>query len=517
MKSKLNFVWLFGTINSLIIVILGNIIFSFIHPQLDLTKNKIHSLSPITKKIVSQLDDVVEIKAFVSEQLPLQLSSLKDNLLLFLNNYQNLSGHKIKVTVLDPNKNEQAKQEANRIGLGPIQFSTIENDKFQVSQGYFAVAIAYQDKSEVIPTLENFANLEYYLTSTIKKVTSEKLKTIAFAAGHQENSPSQLEIATKIISQSYQWQIVDLGDKNATFNKNIDLLIINNPKEKFLERSKLVLDQIIQSGKGVILLIDKINVDNSLIPNKSDNNLNDLLTYYGFKIKDSLILDPSAVIASFRDQTGNSFITAYPFWVKILQNRINKEFTPLAGINTLIFNWVSPIELEKNAIWLVKTTPYSWEEKNPILLPNRDFGKEKIENQGEKIIVGFQNQKMASFFADKNPNNLIKQIGEDGLISNQNQLKMVVVSDADFINDESISNNQENLVFFMNLVDFLTQEEDLNQIRSKTLALYPINIPQDKQKQLIKIINLTAPLFVSFIAYFLVFLIRKKIILQEKF
>ena len=122
------------TINIILVVIGLNLLVQFLPLQLDLTANKIHTISPQSKQIVQQSEDIITIKAFVSENLPGQLVSVKESLKNTLDQYDKAGGNKLKVKWVDPTKNQQAATEAQSLGIQPIRFSSVEKDQFQVTQ-----------------------------------------------------------------------------------------------------------------------------------------------------------------------------------------------------------------------------------------------------------------------------------------------------------------------------------------------------------------------------------------------
>ena len=75
------------------------IVVNFLSYQLffrwDLTQNKVYSISKVSKNTVGKLDDIVNVKAYFSENLPGQLFSLRQEVEDILDEYQNYSKHHI--------------------------------------------------------------------------------------------------------------------------------------------------------------------------------------------------------------------------------------------------------------------------------------------------------------------------------------------------------------------------------------------------------------------------------------
>jgi len=492
-------------VNTLIIVILLNVIAANIDWRFDLTGNKIHSLSKSTKQILSGLDDIVTMEVFLSEQVPEQLIPIKNNLVWFIQNYEKSSSGNLKVKFLDPNKDPQALEKANQLGIPPMEFSTLKKDKFEVSRGYLALVVSYGDKNEIISALQDFPNLEYHLTSAVKKVSQEKLKTIAFSSGHGETDLSQISLAKQVLSQSYEWQATNFAEDEAKFNPEIDVLVVNSPKDEFGREEKIIIDQYLQQQKGVLVLVDQYNVDNNLYPLKTNHNLNDLLQHYGITLKEEMVLDQSAALAGFRTEQGG-IIVPYPYWIKITPSGFNRQLTPASSLETLTLMWVSPLELEKEAQWLIKTSPNSWQQETVSnLAPNQRFTLPPKEEQKESFLAAIQTNPASSFFSEE-PNQEEKEKLQLSNWKKENSqgVKLAVIGDGDFIKDIFVQDHQGNLQFFLNVVDFLAQEKDLIAIRSKPIISRPIRSLSDQAKQIIKIANLLSPIILAAATFFLI-------------
>ncbi|PJC01423.1 MAG: hypothetical protein CO073_03605, partial [Candidatus Komeilibacteria bacterium CG_4_9_14_0_8_um_filter_36_9] len=77
-----------------ILIILGifiviNVLVSFLPVRWDLTEGKDFSISPTTKRIVKELDDVVTIKAYFTNDLPGRLIPLRQQVNDILDEYAN--------------------------------------------------------------------------------------------------------------------------------------------------------------------------------------------------------------------------------------------------------------------------------------------------------------------------------------------------------------------------------------------------------------------------------------------
>jgi len=480
-------------VNILVAAVLLNILAQFLPFAFDLTAGKTHSLSKSSKEIISSVNDIITVKAYISGNLPAQLTPLKQTVKNILDKYEKLSKGKIKISFYDPQKDPKLEQEALTTGITPLQFSSYEKDQFQMTQGFFGLAIFYADQKEIIPALQEINNLEYQITAAINKITKEKLPQIAFSQGLGETESEKFQNMEDFLQSNYKVAKVSLTEKEAELNKDIAAIIVVGAKEKLSSKAKFLLDQYLMNGKGVIILNDKVTIaEGGLFGQEVNNDLDDFLKYYGIGLEKSLIIDPSAALANFRSQYG-AFIIPYPFWVKLRPENVSREFPPTAAIESAVFPWVSPLNLDKEAKPLLKTTAKAIAT---TAFSNLSPDQKWEEISGEKkqfVIAALQTKGFDSFFAQNNEkDNLTKDTKTPEFKAEAGEIKLAVVGDSNFIEDQTTASYPENAQFFMNLVDYLAADSKLIAIRSKTVFTRPLKMLDEKQKQMVRIINLVA-------------------------
>ncbi|MBK9107527.1 MAG: GldG family protein [Saprospiraceae bacterium] len=94
--------------------------------RLDLTENNAFTLSKATKNILNDLEDHVEVTAYFSEGLPVDIAKSKEELDNLLNEYSNLSKGKLTYTFVNPNESPTAEEEASKAGIRPVMINVRE-------------------------------------------------------------------------------------------------------------------------------------------------------------------------------------------------------------------------------------------------------------------------------------------------------------------------------------------------------------------------------------------------------
>ena len=490
-----------------------NIIANIYHKRIDLTENKIYSLSKPSIKIVSNLKDNLIIKCFFSDELPEQYELNKRYLRDLLEEYRSYSHGKIKFEFIDPDVETEWKSKLPALGVPKIQVSGVSQDKFEVKNIYMGIVFYYQDKKEVIPVLKTTDGLEYSISSIIKKLTAEKLKTVGFLAMGGESIPETG--ATRIANTLRKYRNVETVRlvKYLPIEDNIDLLVIIGPRMKYSEWTKYQIDQFIMKGKPVIFLIDSVLVDFQLFNAiKNTINVNDLLKKYGVEVTDKVIADYYNQRVAVERKVGNFIVqntVNYPFYP--LFTNLNKKFPFLADFDALYFPIITDIKILDNKTtakidYLFKSSKKSYLQSYPYYLtPLQEWDLSKF-NSGKEYIGGVViTGKLKSAFTKKDlpkleDKKLSKQKNKEPYeifnldnitkhyIPSTDKGRVVVISDSDFVGDVLIDKNMAS--FFLNLVDWALDDTGLVNIRTKGMKIRPLKDVSQDEKFIIKLINI---------------------------
>jgi gliding-associated putative ABC transporter substrate-binding component GldG len=431
------------------ILVVVNFLSYQIFTRFDLTENKAYSISQVSKKTVKELDDIVNIKVYFSEDLPSQFITLRQEVGDILDEYEAYSDGNIRIEFINPDDDESTARELYTKGIPQLTFQTFEKDKAQVVNGYMGMTISFGDNTEVIPVLDkDTSSLEYQVTTAIKKITAEQMATIAFLASNgTANLQQEISSAYQAVSELYSVDIVDLAEQEE-IPAAITTLIIAGPKEEFSEAQLETLEAFLARGGNVLALVDGVLIEQGLQARANNTGLESLLAERGVSLENNLVADVRNAMASF-SQGFMTFSTNYPFWPKITSDSFNKDNSAVSGLESVVLRWASSLDIaseqEENIIPLAYTSPKAWQEKDKFNLnPQQNIRKS-----------GDQKFTLAALI----------EAGQEG------EGRIIVVGDSDFIVN---NNNADNLTFFQNLVDSLSLDDDLISIRSKTVTSRPI-------------------------------------------
>jgi len=443
--------------------------------RFDITQNKDYSISNVSKKTAKNIDDIINIKAYFSGNLPPKYLNLQQEIKDILDEYESYSKGKINIEYIDPTTDE-IKAELKKKGIPALRFNVMKNDAFEVVQGYIGLSFEYADKQEIIPMISNTANLEYNVTLAIKKIIADSVPVLGIVSSNGVVKKEEMGFALRKLQELYEIKFIDLKADDK-ISDSVKTLMIVGPKEKFGEEELKKIDEFVISGRPLVLLADGINVERGMKVSKNNTDVNKILENYGLKINNDLILDTSSGRASF-SQGFLTFMVDYPLWPKVISDNFNQNNVMVANLSSLMLPWVSSIEKTKeidglNTIYLARSTRNGWAQKDNFKLNPQEISKTKGEN-GQYNFAIFAQGKLKSAFSDKEIDNA----------------RLIVVSDSDFTTDVFLKQNPDNLIFFQNLVDGLSLDEDLITIRSGGISEKPLKPVSKEKKSLLRYLNI---------------------------
>jgi ABC-type uncharacterized transport system involved in gliding motility auxiliary subunit len=106
-------------------LVMVNLLGSYIGGRLDLTPGNAYTLSPATGRLVRDLDDLVTVKLFASQELPAEVALMKRDVDDLLRDLRSAGRGQVRIVERDPSDDEAARREAESLGIQPVQFKAI--------------------------------------------------------------------------------------------------------------------------------------------------------------------------------------------------------------------------------------------------------------------------------------------------------------------------------------------------------------------------------------------------------
>lgn len=544
-----------------LVIFLANFIGSKKFLRVDLTEEKIHSLSETTIDILqddSLIKEELRFEVYLEGDLPPKLRKLQLALKEKLSELKAYGGANIFFEFINPAKEESRKEEIfsqlYEQGLQPTKVSTLVGGTKSDMLLFGGVMLRTIDNRNIpiqilspsnldpnsgaaIPVpidfipVENIINdLEYLLLEGIYKAVNPNRKKIGFLQGHGELKELERYDVTFELSKFHAVEDITLNGKLNSLN-NFDALVIAKPTKPISEKDKYLIDQFIMKGGKVAWLIDPVEVNqDSLDFNEQtfglERELNDIdeqIFTYGVRLNKDLVIDVNSIKIPLGGNLYKWYY--YPFI------RTEKIDIPIVNnVNPIRLKYASTMDLLKNPeitkTPLLVTSEKSITYKIPVRINYQMIGlKEEVIKYNatpNRIVAAMLEGKFKSNFRNRLTANFLKNAPvkhrDEGV-----QNKMLVISDGDIINAEvdSFQNRKGKMIvrplninfdkfdrsmtfgnkeFFVNAMESLMGLDDLIPLRSKTITLRPLNKAKvASERTYWKAINVFIPILVIFI------------------
>jgi len=466
---------------TLVIIVLVNIIGSFVYTRFDLTSEKRYTLSDTSKDILRNLDDYVYFRVYLEGEFPAGFKKLRKETKEMLDEFRAYSKF-IDYEFINPSESSDAaeRQETYKIlwqnGLNYYTETVQTNTGIQQILIWPGIIMSYRENEKAIDllsgqsgqsqetVLNNSAqDLEYKLISAIKEISTTMKPTIAFVDGHGELADLEVYDIANTLSKKYIIKRATLNeqlnslmkrdldsDSNIVIKPAYDAIILARPTEPFSEKDKFILDQYIMYGGKVMWLIDAVNASMDSLQNAESTmglamnlNLDDQLFKYGIKLNKNLLLAyPCAQIGLVTGQGNNLQSTLLPWYYFPLLGPAS-EHPIVRNLEAVKADFVSSLETTTSApeiqkIPLLKTSDYTKASSAPVYIsleilnerPNASMFPQKGMTTAYLL-----NGRFTSLYENRMPAS-ITEAKEIGFKEESVPTSMIVIADGDIIRNQ---------------------------------------------------------------------------------
>lgn len=541
-----------------VVIILVNFIGSKKFLRMDLTEEKIHSLSEKTIEILqndSLIKDELRFEVYLEGDLPPELRKLQLALKEKLSELKAYGGSNIYFEFIDPAKDETQKQKVYEqifeFGLRPTKVSslvggsktdqmvwggiilrTVGNNNIPIQimipsnvdpKTQTAIPV-FADRIPIEPIIND---LEYLLLEGIYKAVNPNRKKIGFLQGHGELTEAQRFDVTDELKKFHAVDDVVVGGKLDAL-KGYDALIVAKPTKPISEKDKYLIDQFIMKGGKVAWLIDPVVVDTDSLQimdqtfglERNLNLIDEQLFTYGVRLNKDLVIDINSAKIRLGSELYNWF-----YYPTIDSWRIKNPIVD--NVNPIRLKYASTLDLLQNKeitkVPLLMTSEKSVTYKVPVRINYQMIGlKEEVVKynaQPNQIVAVMLSGKFKSNFINRLTDNFVKN-SPVKFIKESVENTMLVISDGDIINApvDSFENSRGEMIirpmrinldrddraafygnkeFFVNAMEGLMGINDLIPLRSKTITLRPLNKTKvAKERKMWNAINVFIPMLI---------------------
>ena len=238
----------------------------------DLTGQKLYSLTDQTKEFVSNMQEDVTIYVLVNEDN--QDTTLGQT----LQRYDDLSSH-IKVEYVDPNINPRFHTQYTDSAININSLIVVSGKRSKVVN-YSSIYESSYDYTTGASTTTGYDG-EGQITSALDYVLSDDLPKVYLTKGHGEYTLSGT-FNTALEKENVEYKTVNLMDLDAV-PQDAACLIINGPQSDFSADDKDKVIGFLEQGGNVVLITSYTDDETP--------NLDELLAYMGMSVADGLVIE----------------------------------------------------------------------------------------------------------------------------------------------------------------------------------------------------------------------------------
>ena len=447
----------------------------------DLTDDSLFTLSPATKELVNDLDDILTINFFASNDPPVQIAGAIRDVENFLRDLEATSDL-VRLVKHEPDKDDKARAKAELVGVDPVQFNIQSQDELQIKNGYLGLTLSYIDQREVIRVLDSIEGLEYRVATLANKMVRRNKQTVGFLTGHGEKDrATEMRILDFQIGEQYNLLDVRADSEGNLDLSGIDVIVIAGPTLPISAGEAAQLDEFFASGGSGLILIDPSLPDRQrFVLRTNENNFVDFTTRYGVFVHTNLVIDVgSSETLSFSTPTG-SVLLPYPYWIKAPVLSSERDIS--GTTESIMLPWAASIEEDRPEITAVDSIIPLVESTETGILLFQHSNIQPLDKISAYPIEGLEQGKQLMAVA---VSGRAATAAEDDA-----SFRMIVVGNSEWAADEIASRAEGNIVLALNWIDWLAQEDALASIRSKIVTSRELNFSSDTHRDTVQYVNI---------------------------
>lgn len=482
---------------------------------IDLTEEKLFSLSKGTKQILGSLESPLTLKYYYSATEMVSVPFLKsyaERISDLLKEYKRDSKGNINLEIYDPRPDTEEEEWAGNYGL---QAAPLPNGRAV----YLGLVVSNGSGDEkVIPFIDQSREefLEYDITKLIYDISKPAKKKIGVISTLKVfgsdippmNNPyfprqrfeSEPWLFIKELKKSFL--VDDLGTSVVQIPEDIDMLLVIHPKG-LNDKVQYAIDQYVMNGKRAIFFVDPFSQIESEAQRQGNNpyasfggnfgsGLNRLFNVWGIDIPNKDVVGDINIPTKVN--TGSGSPVDYLVFLSLTDKYINKNDVITGKLESILLPCAGKIvNLKKQGIEVVPLLHTSKEaaiiDNVKVSFSHPQMLLDDFKKGSEEITLG---AKLSGVFVSAFPSGQ-PEVKPDDTQDNktpesyrdthrsqcQNKNTIIVVADTDLIHDQFFARVQnlfgfnivnmfnDNLHFFLNAIENLVGSEALISIRSR--------------------------------------------------
>ena len=473
--------------------------------RLDLTEQKLYTISAGTRQILAELEQPVELNFFYSDSATKDLPALRTyakRVEEMLKAYQREAGGKLKLNVIDPAPFSEDEDKAAEFGLQAIP----------LQQGgdslYFGLAGKNAEgATQVIPffALDQEEFLEYELSRLLLSLAKPERPVVGVLSGlqigggfdMQARQPTPPWMVMEEIRQLFQ--IESLKSDIDLIPEHVSVLLLIHPKQ-LPEQTLYAIDQfVLRSGK-LLAFVDPFSeadtqaeLPGEMVIDKA-SDLAPLFKAWGLRLVPDQVLGDGAYAMSVSMGQDRRAVR-HAAWLSLPKSALDQDDISTAALENLTVasaGMLEPLEgAQTRFMPLIQSSQYAmpFDVKRFAMLQNPEELIRELQPTGERYAIA---ARISGPAQSAYPDGIEGR--KDGLKQADN-INLIVVADTDLLTDRMWVQVQDffgqripqpwadNAGFAINALDNLAGSEALISVRSRGRFTRPFEVVESIQRE----------------------------------
>ena len=474
--------------------------------RLDLTEQKLYTISDGTRQILRDLDEPVTLYFFFSQRASKDLVVLRNyarRVEEMLREYERVADGKLQLHIIDPQPFSEAEDRAAEFGLQAVPLRQTGE------QLYFGLAGTNElAQREIIPffALEQEGLLEYELSRLINSLAQLEKPQIGLISGlplaggmnPMTGQPSAPWVAYEQLQQVFSVQELD-ADLDAIPDE-VDVLLLVHPKI-LSEATLFAIDQFVLGGGKLLAFIDPLaEADQSMeammdgMADGKASDLTPLLQTWGVQYDpEQVVLDARLGMSVSRGQ--GQLPARHIGWLEVEKQFMSEDDTVTAPLQLLTVATAGALQPMAGAS--TEFLPLLSSSAHSALTPSSRFGNLQ---DPEALLNGFKADDQLYHFAARlqGPASTAYPQGLEGRqpsLTEAANINVMLIADTDLLTDRMWVQVQDffgqripqpwadNGGLLINALDNLSGSEALISVRSRGDFSRPFTVVEELQRQ----------------------------------
>lgn len=502
----------------LVIAVLGNVLAArHLGQRVDLSADQLNAVSDATRRVVDRVEDRLTVRLFSNQKVTDGRLALRSaRVRAQLEELLGLRPEVFDLQVLDPSRSSEARRQAREARLQPERASRGGLGQGGEEEVWLGVVLGYRGRTEVIATPEPW-RFEVQMATAMHALLSDRKIGVGWIGEPFEVAPDSETAALERWESTFKVIRTALGRRarlvplaglatGSAVPDDVDVIFMVRPGPMH-EREVYAVDQFVQRGGRLIVCLD--DPDYNLAYPRADAAVEDfettplasLLRSWGIRVADRHVWDDAwrtdrVTVTAAGGQLRQGLLSD-PLVITVPPEGLATDLPPTRGLAGVAFAWAHPLfpEAQVPTPVGVTRTDLAWSSEGAYVTdvaPRLTTDPRELRTLRAALRngVGARHTLAAVFSglfpspwagaeppAPLDPLGLGRSGDEPAPRSAATTSQVVVFGDADWLRDplpEGTFVQAGGGVLAINLVDWLTLDEDLIGLRSRAPRLRPL-------------------------------------------